>query len=294
MKRTDHVVEQKICKEYAGGDSIYDLERKYGVSHTTIWRVLERHRVSRRTLSEAGKRYQVDHHHFNRIDTLRKAYFLGFLAAEAHLRPKDRQGSAQLVVRLALRDEKHLRKLLNEIGSNHPTYIYPGLEHPCCAICIRSDALVEDLHRHGIPYAWGPAEFPQIYPEFYSHFVRGLWDGDGTLTKSSGDWVWKLCGQLPLLSAVQRILVRECALSKTKISKKANSEAAYVLIYGGNKQVPRIVRWMYRNADPSMWLNRKAERAGRCLRICGGGHQRWRAQNRSHTDAERGAAGTQG
>lgn len=284
MKRTDYAVEQKICREYTGGDSIYDLEQKYGTSHTTIWRILKKHRVGRRTLSEAGKRYQVDHHHFSRIRTPRMAYFLGFLAAEAHLRPKDRRGSAQLVVRLALCDEKHLRKLLNEIGSNHPMYIYPRLEHPCCAICIRSDALVGDLHRHRVPFAWGPARFPQIDHEFYNHFVRGFWDGDGALTKSGGDWMWRLYGQLPLLSAVQSILMRHCGLNKTKISKKADSEAAYVLVYKGNRQVPRIVGWMYRNADPSMWLDRKAERAGemfedlrrRVLKMAG-------ALNRNHT-----------
>jgi len=285
MKRTDHVVEQKICKEYAGGDSIYDLEQKYGVSHTTVWRILKRYRVGRRTLSEAGRRYQVDYHHFSRIDTPKKAYFLGFLAAEAHLCPKDKRGSAQLVVRLALRDKEHLKKLLNEIGSNHPIHIYSRLKHPSCAIYIRSDALVEDLHRYGIPFAWGPAKFPQIDPEFYSHFIRGFWDGDGTLTKSGGDWMWKLYGQLPLLSAVQRVLVRSCGLSKTKISKKANSEAAYVLIYNGNKQVPRIVRWMYRNADPSMWLNRKVERAEEMFENLAE-HRKWRVLNRRYEEGE--------
>ncbi len=256
-----HKVDGKICEEYLAGASSIILSRKYGVGQRTILRILERYKVPRRSLHEAMRKYHADYSHFDIIDTPGKAYFLGFLVADAHLRPKNGYGNSALRVNLALRDKKHLHKLLNEIKSNHPVHVCAE-KHPSCWIEIRSNQLVGELHRHGVSYPGELSRFSNLTPELRNHFVRGIWDGDGALIKRcSGDWMWFITGQFPLLAVVQQTLMKECNLRKTKIKKDVRRKATYTLQYGGNLQVPRIVEWLYQGVTPQICLDRKAAKA---------------------------------
>lgn len=83
----------RICAEYKRGASLRDLSLKHEVSWTTIRRILEGHGIERRTYSEAGKKYEVNHSHFANVDAPSKTYFLGFLMAEAYLRRKVGKGA---------------------------------------------------------------------------------------------------------------------------------------------------------------------------------------------------------
>lgn len=258
----DTRTESRICKEYKAGASPIQLALKYGVSYWTVVKILKKYGIERRTMSEAKRKYCVDHNHFMVIDSPSKAYWLGFIVAEKYLSPKSRTRSAELVVRLALRDESHLRKLLDEADSNYPIHKYPIGGRQFCSIKIKSNQLVHDMHRHGVPYARELARFPtSLKPRFHNHFIRGLWDGDGTLYRSNGgDWNWSICGQLALLSHIQGILVKHCHLNMTKVTRDSRKMETYVLRYGGNLQVPRIIEWLYKGSNPFMRLDRNNRR----------------------------------
>lgn len=256
----DDATELSICEEYRMGASIRILSRKYLASVGTIFNILEKHKIRRRTLSESHRVYQADHYHFHVIDTFGKEYFLGFIMADGHLGQKNSKGSAELQVRLAALDRGHLWKLLEEVKSNHPIHDHSG-KYPSCSIKIRSNKLVEDLHRHGVHYPHEQVRFPDISPSLSNHFIRGVWDGDGMLFRDKrGIWEWFICGDEPLLVAIQDTLMKECHVGRTKISRDSKGNT-YNLVYHGNLQVPRIIEWMYKGADPSIWLDRKRVKA---------------------------------
>lgn len=287
----DDVTELSICEGYKKGASISALSRKYLVSMGTIFNILEQHRIQRRTLSESHRVYQADNYHFHVMDTFGKAYFLGFTIADGHLIQKSGNGSAQLQVRLAVLDRDHLRKLLEEIKSNYPIHDH-SREYPSCSIKIRSDQLVKDLHRHGAHYPHEQTRFPDIKPSLYNHFIRGVWDGDGMLFRDKrGSWEWFICGDEPLLVAIRDVLMKECHVSRTKISKNPTADICN-LVYHGNLQVPRIIEWMYKGADSSMWLDRKRAKAMEMFADLkarsAGPYGSWRVGNRSSSkDGER-------
>lgn len=259
----DDETEHRICEEYKQGSNIRVLSEKYHVSTTPIRRVLKRHGAPRRPPTEAGRRYYVDHAHFNTVDTPGKAYWLGFIFADGCLQPKARHASAILEVALAMRDRAHLQKILDEHGSNYPIYDNVKREHPASLIRIISDQLVEDLHRHGVSYPREQPRSPDISPELYSHFIRGYWDGDGSIQRwKRGQWVWDIVGQKQFLEVTQSMLVKECSVRRTKITKIERNSNVYKLVYVGNRQVPRIVEWMYSGADSPIWLDRKKNKAG--------------------------------
>ena len=264
MKRAlDHATELKVCKEYVEGMSTRRLSRKYGVGPATVINIMKRHGVARRPLSEAMRKYHVDHSHFDKVDTSGKAYFLGFLMAEAYMVPRGEGKGATLSVQIAMRDRNHLVNLRDELESDHPIYNIMKRKHPACRLQIKSDQLVADLHKHGVPFSGELTRFPtSLDPRLHSHFIRGFWDGDGTLVNNNGCWVWAVYGSLPLLTKIQDILVKNCGLKRTKIIKIKSIHAGtlYALQYSGNLQVPRIIEWIYRDATPQTCLDRNVRR----------------------------------
>jgi len=265
LKTFNRTTELKICAEYKAGASSGMLSKKYRVHHATILRILERRGVQRRTRVEAGRKYYVDHDYFSEINDPDKAYRLGFIMADGYLKPRSRRRSARLGIVLALRDRAHLSKLLSDMHSNYPIYYLTNRKHPACAVYISSNQLVDDLNRHGVPFARGFARFPStLNPKLYNHFMRGLWDGDGSLVNNKGQWIWSIVGDLPLLKTVQKILMKYCRVKKTKIMRERCLGRVYKLKYRGNLQVPRILKWLYKGSTPKACLYRKILKAKMC------------------------------
>lgn len=267
-RKFDDETERRICEEYKRGSNIRALSEKYHTSATPIRRALKRHEVPRRSPTEAGRKYHVDQAHFNIIDTPNKAYWLGFIFADGCLQPKARHASSILEVVLAMRDRAQFQKMLDELGSNYPIYDNVKVKHPASLIRVISNQLVEDLHRHVAPYPREQPKSPDINPELYSHFIRGYWDGDGSLQRwKSKQWVWSIVGQKPLLEAIQSVLIKECGVHRTKITKVERDSPVDKLVCVGNHQVPCIVKWMYNGAALVCGSIAKRARPTRCLPI---------------------------
>ena len=132
--------------------------------------------------------YKFNREFFNVIDTEEKAYWLGFLAADGCIR-KNKKNSHQLVLKLSVRDMGHVEKFKKSLKSNHKTFIHESIVNTkkgtisksvCCVVRISGTDLYNDLVDKGV----GPRKTftlgrPNIPEEYYRHYIRGLFDGDG-------------------------------------------------------------------------------------------------------------------
>ena len=86
------------------------------------------------------------------------------------------------------------------------------------------------------------------------HFIRGYFDGDGCIhiSKKEKTYHFSIAGTRRLLRPIQKILIKNCGLNKTKIMQKRNT---YYLAYCGRIQVPRILDYLYK--DSITYLDRK-------------------------------------
>ncbi|SHJ83986.1 hypothetical protein SAMN02745163_02673 [Clostridium cavendishii DSM 21758] len=127
-------------------------------------------------------KYIQDNSYFEKIDTERKAYWLGFLYADGCVFEKGEKNK-KIIIQLHPDDKNVLEEFLKDINSNRPIcvdkkgYIFIG---------ISSTKMANDLINLGcIPRKSLVLKFPNedmIPKNLINHFVRGYMDGDGCIS----------------------------------------------------------------------------------------------------------------
>lgn len=196
-----------------------------------------------------GKKYPFNERFFKTINTEEKAYWLGFIMADGCVYQKGRRNA--LHIQLCKKDKKHLQKFLNCLKSKRPVFEFRSV----CSIGINSKKLIADLSQYGIvPRKAHKTYFPNQISEYLKqHFIRGIFDGDGSISfeQRNGQAHFNIAGTKKLLITIQKILMKKCQLNKTKIVKCST----YYLSYGGNRQGKRILNYLYK--DATVYLDRK-------------------------------------
>ena len=120
--------------------------------------------------------YSVNTKFFEVINTEEKAYFLGLLFADGHI-------SKNNCLMLTMKDLDIIEKFKKSIESEHPIK-YNKDKNP--TINIRSKKICEDLKKIGFnnkkSYFVDFEKILSFIPkELLNHFVRGMFDGDGSI-----------------------------------------------------------------------------------------------------------------
>jgi transposase-like protein len=123
---------------------------------------------------------------FEQIDTEEKAYWLGFIYADGYVTNSDRFA---LEISLKKSDKNHLAKfrsfLMSDAKISDKTIYLRGKEYQASRIIIHSKKIVEDLISKGcVPRKSLILTFPtaDILPHtLVRHFIRGYFDGDGSI-----------------------------------------------------------------------------------------------------------------
>ncbi len=171
-----------VIERYNELKNLKKVAKSFGVSLRPIKRILKEN-----NFELTNRRYEVNHDYFESIDTEEKAYWLGFLFADGCIR-KTKSGS-QLVLKLSVKDEEHLKLFKGNINSEHKIDYYlsktvskkgtPSTSDNC-VIRINSNKLIEDLINQGCtPRKTFTINKPTIDEKFYKDFIRGYYDGDG-------------------------------------------------------------------------------------------------------------------
>jgi intein/homing endonuclease len=244
-----------IITEYNNGISITSLSKKHDIKGDIISTWLKRCGVTVRT-RENKLLHKYDISYFNEIDTEKKAYFLGFIVA-------DGCNYKGLCIRIQTEDEYILQELLKDMKSTLKIDRFePVKEHhkSTSRIRIKSKVISESLSKLGVvPRKSDKTYFPHIPENLYSHFIRGLFDGDGCISidKKSKQKRIQFTGHISLIERIQEILIKECSLNKTKIdiTISKSGKKSYTIHYVGNNQIERITNYLYDEA--TIYLTRK-------------------------------------
>jgi hypothetical protein len=164
-----------------------ELAQKYNCSIWAIKKIWYRRGVK----GKNRRKYTIALDYFENIDTNAKAYFLGFIASDGCVQRTVR-GPKVLTIKLNIKDEEILAKFLKHIGSNRPIshtrYLTQKRRIPreAAYIIITSDKICEDLAKYNIverkTWHYKPIPLPD---KLMRHFLRGYFDGDGTVYRIS-------------------------------------------------------------------------------------------------------------
>lgn len=194
------------------------------------------------------------------------AYVLGIIYTDGNLytiRMKNAAGKSIKLIRSINVSQKYpeiLRKILMLMNSNVKILQKrDGIYY----FHIYSTKIYEDLISLGLsPAKSRIVKFPEMPPEYVKHFIRGCWDGDGSVFSEKrrphylkADFV---SGSRKFIKSMVEHL-KNAGLPERTIYKTKGKRPSYNIKYSGS-QCKRLYYFFYDNVPESLYLKRKYSR----------------------------------
>jgi hypothetical protein len=213
---------------------------------------------------------------FEKINTGEKAYWLGFILADGCVekRLKGKRYFYRLSVEIKESDLGHLEKIANIFGvkvrKRRRKKIGKYLGYvSSCSFALSNKKIVEDLIAKGVvprkTYEDCSDVINSVENEFISDFIRGYFDGDGTVCISKKNGIEDFstsCFSIvshrkEILEKVKKIMVERLFISNKEIMTrvKGRNNPIFLLCWGGRFQLYSIYNYLYKGA--TVFLDRK-------------------------------------
>ncbi len=251
--------------------TIFSLRKKYGIKSFTEKTECRQERLNgeillpgegtpHKNLSSPESLY------FAKIDTPRKAYFLGLIATDGSLRyAKDKF----LSIELKEPDYCVLETLATELQSVSKVTVYSRVDKNNTKygrLRIHNRVLVDSLKRLGITDDTTKNKaYAELSKELRPHYLRGLLDGDGCVKSKTKTLYFGSCSKD--LTAIWDSWISEefgvsCSITEKLLRSK---KLFYTITFGGKPK--EVLSWLYKNnqdvciprklKEASLWLNLK-------------------------------------
>lgn len=258
---TDEQVAYIIDKYLNENYTLKQLGREFGCSYGTIRNLLNKHDIDSRGNKQG---YPRDEFVFMNIDTSAKAYWLGFLYADGCVHTNRNEVSINIT------DKEHVEKFKNFLGAkNHRITESKDSRWENAKTLYQLSIKDEQIHKDLIKWGCVPQKtlvidkIPNIPRDFISHFIRGYFDGDGSLHYLQNTDNFRISftsGSKKFLEDIQKELnVIHLSLGH---SEGTNT---YQLQISGRKQVEKILNYLYQNSTEDTRLDRKYNSYLDCL-----------------------------
>ena len=243
--------------------SLEDIARLYGASRVAIWKYCRDVRLTRRNRSEARleaqKRGRVPQNYFDiNEDFFKKwspamAYVLGLLITDGNV---SRNGT----VSLCMNEKELIEKVAKTMGAEHKITLSKHQKGLFIFHFARAN-MVKDLGALCVvPKKSITVKFPLIPEPFLADFIRGVFDGDGSVffngskkhpvqtkfVSSSKEFIEKLESELQKLGLPAR-----------NIYEQPTKNGITHMFKYGHKDSEKLFAIMYKDIENSLFLTRK-------------------------------------
>ena len=253
----DKAFKQKLVELYKEGYDTSQLSAMFNINQSTLTYRFRKLGITR----HRGPKSKVGiENFFEVIDTETKAYFLGWLMADAGISSYNNELSIKLAT--SFEDRELIDTFLETIEATYipvKTTTHGGKRagnnlYLRYAVSINCKKMFDDLVSHGLTeHKSGNEVFPMLPQNLEHHFVRGYFDGDGLTcikkNKRSG-----FIAPIPVLEQIQKRLGTNQKIYHAAASKE--SKMHYFL--GGIRFSKILYQYMYH--DATIWLKRKRKR----------------------------------
>lgn len=174
--------EKEITLRYINGEKSTDLSKEFNCAYATILNIVKRNGEKAKSNTEAHTIYHCNNDYFSVIDTEDKAYFLGLLYADGcvhDIQPR-------FLISLQEEDKYILELFKEKIEYTGYLYLRPSeIYKNQYSLEITSNQLKDNLINLGcVSKKSLILKFPnelQVPKELLHHFIRGVFDGDGSV-----------------------------------------------------------------------------------------------------------------
>ena len=198
----------------------------------------------------------VNHDFFAEIDNKEKAYVLGFFVADGHIRARS---SGCYRVGFTSGDKDHLLLIRDLLDSKHKLYEKRDsrAKTKCYDLFVSSKTMVGNIRSLGYDARKSyTSTYPDIPSDLDSHFIRGVFDGDGCLSRKivKGKYCYPQLdfnGSYCLVSEINNRLPKHVAIRQVKRNM-------WKIGFSCRKAFD-VLEWMYTDSD-GLRLERKYRR----------------------------------
>lgn len=216
-------------KEYLlQGQSYRDICKLYDCSPKKIEYVVKKFQLNE--FSKYKKPIYKNESYFRKIDTIEKAYVLGFILGDSHL--SDRV----LEITIAISDKEVLEIISSEIGGNiHDTFTSDKKRRifPRTRLLINNKALIRDVGMLFSGRLKQERHIPIISKDLEPYLLKGFFDAEGCVSfgiRKDRNKLWhriQFSSQLNMLMGIQNILLKHYNIA-TRIYPKYE-ERCYIM-----------------------------------------------------------------
>lgn len=236
--------------------SMNAIAHEIGCCPATVRRKLIENNIEIRD-NNCYKKKQIDETFFECIDTEEKAYILGFIYADGYVT------GTKFGIKQCKKDCEILEKIKRALKSNHKIGFYinkngyvSGNEY--CSFIVDRRKMVNDLISLGVCENKSKIlEFPnygQVPQELMKHFIRGYFDGDGSVYLSNEHIYSNFTGTEHMLLGIKKELNNLNLNTKASIRKYPEKDI-YDFKLGGINIMRKFYHILYDEA--TIFMNRK-------------------------------------
>lgn len=200
--------------------------------------------------------YKYNKKFFNKIDTEEKAYWAGFIAADGNIR-KD---FLKMRIELNIQDYSHLEKFRKSIEGNNPIKESIRPNNHSCYIDVNCKEFCLALNELGITPKKSLTlhiNFELIPKELRSHFIRGYFDGDGSINKYQREN--KECLEWEISFISSEAFLKQILEEIKKEKKFYSCGNNFRMCFKAKQDIIDIIDYLYNNA--TIYMDRKIEKA---------------------------------
>jgi len=240
----------RIKKLADSGLSSRKIAKELGVSKSTVLYHVD---TKRPTVIDSAN---VNSNYFDNIDTQEKAYWLGLMYSDGSVGEKDKS------LTLSLTDEGLVKAFKRALESEHNISVSRRSKRnpnwkDSFTLKICNKRLYNALVKHGcIPNKTYSLKLPDLPEDLYRHFIRGIFDGDGSVWGKEPKGYFSITGYLPFMDKIQDILVENAGVSKTKLAQRKPDFGD--IRYGGKSNMKNLYNYLYSGA--TCFLKRKHDK----------------------------------
>lgn len=256
----------KIIEMYKNGLSTTQIGEQLKIYHKLVAKVLQENGIKR--VRNNSRTYKLNEHYFDMIDTPNKAYILGFFYADGC----NIKNKSTISMSLEEKDKEILEKIRLEIGSERKLefinqskrkdknndYHYNDMWR----LLLFSTYMCDVLETHGMmPNKSLKLKFPEwLDKNLYSHFIRGYFDGDGSLCihqKQNGKYhpLLTITSTNDFCQRCLEILREELNIGGGIYDASSHNGITKVISISGFVQLEKVLSWLYKDAD--LYMKRK-------------------------------------
>jgi hypothetical protein len=249
-----------IIADYTAGKTLRQMEKSSIHCRNYIAKILKENGITIRDNTINSRKYTHNENFFSCIDDEKKAYWLGFIYADGFIESKRENGNQKLGITLNVIDKDHIEIFKEHIQATNPIKVYRGSGYNSngyfAKILLTSEKTVNDLKELGVlENKTSKLIFPEetkVSKSLLRHFVRGYFDGDGTLYYSydkynNRNYQISFIGTKNMMQGINKFFNKDLVILQQRSAWRIN--------FGGNLQVKSFLDKLYNNS--SVYLKRK-------------------------------------